>query len=130
MSIDAVTVYESTIVNQENLDSIDWDENYFKWCDFVSFGIEGGVIVSDFVRCSFKDVDWYSGLFTDSNFINCEFENCIFRGTSFPDSRFIECILKNCRFVKDNMDSDCDFERTAAYRCTIEGGEGFKAEVG
>lgn len=129
MSMESVTVYDSVTVTQEKLSEIDWDENYFKWCTFAYFSIEGGLIASDFARCSFKNLDWYWGLFSDSNFIKCEFKDCVFRGTSFPDTSFVECTLTNCRFVKDNLNGDCKFERTAAYGCTIDGGEGFKAET-
>ena len=129
MSIDAVTVYESTTVTQENLDQIDWDENYFKWCHFEDFSIEGKVITSVFMGCSFTNLDWYWGLFSYCNFLNCEFKNCVFRGTAFPYTKFVECTLTNCRFVKDNMAHDCEFEGAIAYGCTIDGGEGFNAKI-
>ena len=129
MSIDAVTVYELTTFTQDNLGPVDWDENYFKWCHFEDFSIEGKVICSTFLSCSFKNIDWYWGLFSDCNFINCEFKDCVFRGTSFPGSRFVECTLTNCRFVKDNLNGDCDLEETHAYGCTIDGCEGFNAKI-
>lgn len=119
----------SVTVSKENVAVIDWDENYFKFCDFENCSVEGGTVCSDFVDCSFNDVDWYWGLFSASNFVKCLFKDCVFRGSSFPDSRFVECTLTNCRFVKDNLDGDCDFSRTVAYSCSIDGGEGFKAEM-
>jgi uncharacterized protein YjbI with pentapeptide repeats len=74
----------SEIVNQERSAAVQWDDNYFKLCNFESFSIEGYVIGSDFVSCSFSNVDWYWGLFSGSNFISCTFRDCIFRGSSFP----------------------------------------------
>lgn len=119
----------SVTVNKENLAAIDWDDNYFKFCDFENFSVDGGTVSSDFVDCSFKDVDWYWGLFSCSNFVKCLFTDCVFRGSSFADTRFVECTLTNCQFVKDNLDRDCDFPKTVAYGCSIDGGEGFKAEM-
>jgi uncharacterized protein YjbI with pentapeptide repeats len=116
----------SATISTENVQNTLWDENYFKFCDFDGFSTEGGFVCSDFVSCSFRNVDWYWGLFSGSNFIACQFADCIFRGVSFPDSRFIECKLTNCRFVKDNLNGECDFSKTVAYGCVIEGGEGFK----
>lgn len=119
----------SITVGNENLGAIEWDENYFKFCDFEDISIEGGVISSDFIDCSFKNVEWYWGLFSGANFVNCLFNDCVFRGSSFPDSKFVECSLVNCRFIQDNLATDCDFSQASAYRCSISGGEGFKAEI-
>jgi uncharacterized protein YjbI with pentapeptide repeats len=119
----------SLAVGKENLDMIEWDENYFKFCDFENISIEGGVIGSDFIDCSFKNVDWYWGLFSGANFVNCLFNDCVFRGSAFPDGKFVECSLVNCRFIQDNLTADCDFSRTIAYRCSTNNGEGFKAEI-
>lgn len=120
---------QSGTIDQENLKDIEWDENYFKFCDFENFSIEGKTICSDFVNCSFNKVEWYWGLFSGSNFIDCLFTDCTFRGSAFPDSKFVECRFTNCHFLKDNLGEDCDFSKTIAYGCLIEGGGGFKIEI-
>jgi len=122
----------SETVGKDGLKDTSWDENYFKYCTFEWFSHEGGVVCSDFVTCSFVEVEWYEGLFTHSNFIDCRFMNCVFLGSTFADSRFVECTMTNCRFIKDNLDSECSFPRTVAYECSVEGGEGFNArrEIG
>jgi uncharacterized protein YjbI with pentapeptide repeats len=119
----------SETVGIDNFETIDWDENYFKFCDFENFSIEGKHIPSDFVSCSFVNVEWYWGLFNGANFVDCLFTDCVFRGTAFPDCKFVQCTLTNCRFEKDNLAADCDFSKAIAYRCTVDGGEGFKAEM-
>jgi len=119
----------SETVGKDNLDSVAWDENYFKFCDFENFSVEGESVCSDFVQCSFTNVDWYWGFFSDANFVNCRFKACVFRGSSFRGTKFVECTLTDCRFVKDNLDGDCDFSEAIAYGCTIDAGEGFNAEM-
>ena|ERR1035441_1993117 len=116
-------------IDKENLAATEWDENYFKLCDFRDFSMEGGIISSDFVSCSLKNVEWYWGLFSCSNFIECRFTDCVFRGSSFFGCRFVDCVLSDCRFIKDNLDADCGFSGTVAFGCSIQGGEGFKAEM-
>jgi uncharacterized protein YjbI with pentapeptide repeats len=123
------TQVRSKTVGKENLEGTRLDENYFKYCTFDGFSQEGGVVSSDFVSCSFRDVEWYWGLFTLANFINCSFVNCVFRGTTFAESRFVECTMTNCRFLRDNLDSECTFPGTVAFRCSLEGVEGFSIEV-
>jgi uncharacterized protein YjbI with pentapeptide repeats len=119
----------SETVGVDNFATIDWEENYFKFCEFENLSVEGKHISSDFVSCSFVKMEWYWGLFNCANFVNCLFTDCVFRGTAFPDCKFVECTLTNCRFVKDNLAANCDFSRAIAYGCTINGGEGFKAEL-
>ena len=116
-------------IDKESVAVIQWDDRYFKYCEFDGFSQDGGVIDSDFINCSFKNVDWYWGIFTQANFIKCDFTNCDFRGTSFVDARFVECKLDNCRFIRDNLNADCDFSRSVAYGCTVNGGEGFIANA-
>jgi uncharacterized protein YjbI with pentapeptide repeats len=116
-------------IDKGNYGTVEWDDNYFKSCEFEDFSIEGEIISSDFICCSFRNVNWYWGLFTQANFVQCKFENCAFRGTSFPDARFVECTLDNCEFAKDNLGSDCDFARAVAYSCKVNGSEGFKPEI-
>lgn len=119
----------SATIDKKSIESIVWDDNYFKFCTFEGFSREGGVTGSDFLSCSFRDVDWYWGLFTGANFIDCEFVNCVFRGSTFADSRFVECRLTNCRFIRDNLEAECHFSGTVAYGCSVDGGEGFNVEV-
>jgi uncharacterized protein YjbI with pentapeptide repeats len=120
---------QSVLVNKENFAAIDWDENHFKYCEFKTFSVEGGLVCSDFVSCSFRDVEWYWTSFSGSNFIDCQFKDCVFRGTTFPDSRFVECRLAHCRFIKDNLGGDCGFSNTVAYKCSVERCEGFEVEM-
>jgi uncharacterized protein YjbI with pentapeptide repeats len=115
----------SETINSENLTDIDWDEGYFKFCNFEGFSIEGGQVSSDFVGCSFKNIDCYWGLFSGCNFISCNFADCAFAGTSFPDTRFVDCKIVNCTFTHDNLGGDCDFSKTIAYGCSVESSLGF-----
>ena len=115
----------SETINSHNVAGIDWDEGYFKFCNFEGLSIEGQVVTSDFVGCSFKKVDWYWGLFSHCNFINCNFADCAFAGTGFADCRFVDCKLVDCRFVKDRLGGDCHFPKTIAYGCSIESSLGF-----
>jgi uncharacterized protein YjbI with pentapeptide repeats len=118
--IRGIKTMRSEAITSENVASIDWDEGYFKYCDFENFAIEGKVVDSEFVGCTFKGIDWYMGLFTHSNFINCKILDSQFSGTSFPDTRFVDCEFVNCQFKEDNIGRACDFSKTIAYGCTIE----------
>jgi uncharacterized protein YjbI with pentapeptide repeats len=118
----------SETINSENLTDIEWDEGYFKFCNFEGFSIEGGQVSSDFVGCSFKNIDCYWSLFSGCNFISCNFADCAFAGTSFPDTRFVDCKLVNCKFTQDNLGGDCDFSKTIAYGCSVESSLGFGPE--
>src|ERR1700722_246283 len=51
-------------INSGNLAEIEWNDGYFKFCDFEGFSIDGGLVAADFVDCSFKGVNWYWGLFS------------------------------------------------------------------
>ena len=88
----------SETIGKGNFAGVEWDENHFKFCEFRDFSIDGQVICSDFVTCSFSNVEWYWGLFSASNFIDCEFSGCIFRGCDFPDSRFVDCKFTKLSF--------------------------------
>ena len=120
----------SETINSDNLAEVEWDEEYFKYCDFAGFSIEGGLVASDFVGCSFSKIDWYWGLFSGCNFINCNFADCKFAGTNFPDTRFVDCKLANCEFTQDNVGGDCDFSKTTAYGCSVENSMGFPPNTG
>lgn len=115
----------SETVEKRNLAGVEWDESHFKFCEFRDFSIDGQIICSDFVTCSFTNVDWYWGLFSASNFIDCRFSGCIFRGCGFPDSRFVDCKFTNCRFIEDNLGGPCDFTKAISYGCTMTDTEGF-----
>ena len=114
-------------IQENNLASVEWDENFFKYCEFEGFSVNGGVISSDFVGCTFKNVDWYWGIFVQANFIGCRLIDCTFRGTSFSDARFMDCLVDGCRFVKDNLNGDCNFTGAVAYGCLVKNSEGFSA---
>lgn len=118
----------SAVIDREGFAAIDWNDNYFKYCNFEDFSMDRGVISSDFVNCSFKNVGWHGGLFAGVNFISCEFMDCEFQGASFADARFVECILVNCKFVKDDSGGECDFARAVSYRCRLTDVEGFAVE--
>ena len=38
---------------------IEWNDRYFKFCEFRDFSLEGQDISSDFVSCSFTGIDCY-----------------------------------------------------------------------
>jgi uncharacterized protein YjbI with pentapeptide repeats len=120
---------QSATITPANVASVEWDEQCFRFCEFLGISVDGEVISSEFIGCSFKEIDWYWGLFTQAIFVKCSFENCTFRGTSFPDARFVECKLTGCRFTKDNLDGDCDFRGAVAYACEVNDCQGFAAEI-
>lgn len=116
---------QGLVVDTENLRSVDWEADCFKYCEFVGIAPEGGHITADFTDCTFQDVDWYWGLFNIVNFCGCRFVDCTFRGTSFSGCRFVECELLDCRFTKDNLNAECSFDETTAYGCHVSHTEGF-----
>jgi uncharacterized protein YjbI with pentapeptide repeats len=116
----------SELLSQENVSAVEWDDGYFKYCTFDSLSMEGLLVTSVFVDCSFASVHWYWGLFSGVNFINCSFVDCTFAGTGFPDTRFVDCSLVNCRFIKDNLGGSCDLSKTVAYGCSVENCAGFE----
>jgi hypothetical protein len=120
----------SETIDKSNLQATSWEEEYFKHCTFDGFSLEGGVVTSDFVTCSFRDNEWYETLFNCANFIDCKFKNCVFLGSTFAACRFVACTMTNCRFIKDNLGAECRFSGSVAYGCSIEGGEGFIPEIG
>jgi uncharacterized protein YjbI with pentapeptide repeats len=118
---------QSEVINSENVSAIEWDDGYFKYCTFEGLSMEGLLVTSDFVDCSFTAVNCYWGLFSGANFVNCSFIDCTFAGTTFPDSRFVDCSLANCRFIADNLGGNCDFSKTHINGCSVENCTGFAA---
>lgn len=116
---------QAETINSDNLAGVDWDENYFKFCTFENFSIEGGLVAADFNQCSFNKIDWYWGLFSSCNFIDCTFANCTFAGTNFADTRFVDCKISDCVFKKDNLGGECDLSETTSYGCSVENSQGF-----
>ena len=112
-------------ISSENVESVDWEEDCYKFCEFTGFTKDGGHISSDFTCCTFKDIEWYWGIFNIVNFIECKFINCTFKGTAFPDCKFVECEITNSKFEKDNLNANCDFENSSAYNCKIKNSIGF-----
>ena len=100
---------------------------FFRYCEFSTALLEGGDFDGVYVSCSFKDVEWYWGLFNLAVLIDCTFENCTFRGTSFSGCRIVNCSFKNCRFLRDNLNASCSASDTAVYECQSENCEGFNA---
>lgn len=119
----------SLTINAQNLATVEWDDEYFKYCEFLGFSFEGGIVSSDFAVCTFKNLDWYWGLFNMVNFVDCTFLNCVFQGTIFSDCKFIQCSLQNCHFVQDNLGGDCSFEGSVAYDCDVDDDRGFAAAL-
>lgn len=120
---------QSLIVDHGSLSSVNWEEDCFKYCEFRGINPEGLHITADFNACRFEDVDWYWGLFNIANFVECKFINCTFRGTVFAECRFVGCELDGCKFIKDNLNGECDFPDTTAYGCSITNTKGFGAQV-
>ncbi len=116
-------------VNADNFATTRFGENYFKFCLFENFStdMESGTthIDSDFHDCTFRRVEWYSGLFNMATFVRCEFTDCVFRGSGFPDCLFVECTLTNCQFLENNMGRECTFGAAIAYGCKVESTVGF-----
>jgi uncharacterized protein YjbI with pentapeptide repeats len=110
----------SQTINSETIANVEWDEGYFKFCVFENFSVEGEVVSSEFVSCSFTNIDWYWGLFSGSNFIGCQFTDCSFAGTGFPDTRFVDCSLVNCRFIQDNLGGACELAETIMHGFSFE----------
>ena len=122
------SIMNGVTIDADNVKSANWEEEYYKYCYFQTFSIEGEHVDSDFIDCTFNGIEWYWGIFNIVNFINCKFSNCVFRGTAFPDCRFVECSLTNCQFVKDNLNGDCSFENAKAYECKVSNCVGFNVE--
>ena len=101
------------------------NDEFFRYSEFSSASLEGGDFDGVYVSCSFKDVEWYWGLFNLAILVDCEFENCTFRGTSFAGCRIVNCSFKNCRFLRDNLNALCSAPDTTVYGCKSENCEGF-----
>ncbi|MBM3115651.1 pentapeptide repeat-containing protein [Jeongeupia naejangsanensis] len=100
-------------------------DEFYRYCEFSSASLEGGNFDGVFVSCSFKDIEWYSGLFNTAILVDCKFENCTFLGTSFSGCRIVNCNFKNCRFLQDNLNAFCLASQTSLYHCQSENCEGF-----
>ena len=120
---------KKTEFNQNNFNSIKWDEELYKHCKFLNFSIEGKHIESDFINCTFENIECYWGLYNMLNFTDCTFKNCTFKGSSFSDCEFVKCQLNNCQFTKDNLDGDCSFDNTKAYNCKLSNTVGFNVQI-
>ena len=101
------------------------NDEFFRYCNFSSASLEGGHFDGVFISCSFKDVEWYWGLFNTAVLVDCVFENCTFRGTSFSGCRIVNCTFKNCHFLRDNLNALCSAPETTVYGCISENCEGF-----
>jgi uncharacterized protein YjbI with pentapeptide repeats len=120
---------EDLTINQQNFKSANWEDDYFKYCTISDIVADGGQVASDFANCTFENIDWYWAFFNIVNFVDCKFINCTFQGASFPDCKFVCCEFKDCKFIKDNLDVKCGFERSIAYDCKFINTEGFEAEL-
>lgn len=101
------------------------NDEIFRYCSFESATIEGGDSDGVFLSCTFRDVEWYWGLFNMALFVSCKFERCTFRGTSFAGCRLVECSFSNCKFLSDNVGGSCTATETSVYGCSLENSEGF-----
>jgi uncharacterized protein YjbI with pentapeptide repeats len=100
-------------------------ENVFRYCEFSGFSIDGGHVDGMFVGCTFRDLDWYWGLFNGCVFVNSKFAKCIFRGTAFPDCRFVDCEFIDCQFLEDNLGGKgCTADGARVYGSTAKGCKG------
>ena len=120
---------QTGIFNSENIGSVDWEDQYYKFVEFTDFSFDDGQITSDFANCFFTNLDWYWGLFNVVNFVDCKFINCVFQGTSFADCKFVSCEFSDCKFIKDNLNGECDFDGSVAFDCKISNTEGFEAVI-
>lgn len=113
-------------IAENNLQSINWKEDYFK---FEGFSFAGAEIEVYFSSCTFRDIDLYWTIFDFSTFVDCEFDNCILRGVDFGGCKFVECSFSNCQFIQNNLGGDCDFGDATAYNCEILNCVGFDARI-
>ncbi len=117
----------SLLINAQNFKTVNLNEQYFKFCEFADISTDGGHVDSDFANCTFKNIDWYWGLFNYANFIDCIFINCTFRGTSFSSCKFVACEFNDCRFISDNLGGECSFDNSVEYSCKLTKSVGFAA---
>lgn len=100
-------------------------DEVFRYCHFDSLALEGGVSDGVFLSCTFRDFEWYWGIFNLALFVGCKFERCTFRGTSFAGCRLVECSFDNCRFLPDNLGGLCTATDTNVYGCSSQHCDGF-----
>jgi len=76
----------SITITNDNLDSINWEGDCFKYCVFESFKIEGKHIDRDFIDCEFH---------------NCNFIKDNLNGAcSFENARAYNCKADRCSDLK------------------------------
>lgn len=119
---------QNVLVDEASYREVEWQDCYYKFCQFRQFSPEGILCSADFSHCQFDQLDWYSGSFHSVTFMACRFQSCVFRGTSFWDCRFIQCVFIDCLFVADNLGGVCIFDGTQAWDSQIQNclGHGFK----
>ena len=115
--------YEET-VTADQVGKISWQEELFKYCRFRDFELSVVEVDSDFILCTFENLDWYGGLFNLCNFVECRFQGCVFRGSTFAGCKFVQCTFEDCRFEDDNMGSACTFDDSVFYDTVISGSAG------
>lgn len=102
-------------------------DHVFRYCTFEGLNEENTLHVdSTFLRCTFKNDEFYWTLFNGVLFSGCELESCTFRGVSFADCRFIDCTFKDCVFTKDNLGGSCTYEDTLWAGCSQTGCTGWE----
>ncbi len=106
----------------------DWSDNVFQFCQFRHMDLEGALVDSIFVGCTFEECEWYCSLFTCAVLVNVKFEKCKFRGTSFGSCKFVECEFHDCEFIKDNLNGDCSFNDVQWYNCIQKNCRGLEEE--
>ena len=116
----------STIIDQSNVELLSTEDDCFKYCQIRNINQDGVNVESDFIGCTFENLDLYWANMACLTFAECEFSNCIFRGADFAGSLFVECTFMNCRFLKDNLNGDCRFGDTRAYGCHAKDCEGIR----
>lgn len=109
---------------RERYSGITQDQNFnyegliFVDCTFEKVTSEGAEIDSDFVRCTFDNVDWYWCIGQSCVFIECEFKDCDLRG-SFHSTSFIACKFIHCKTGSDALGGTTEWEDCVAIECTF-----------
>lgn len=126
--VEGMSVLAETITS-DNQNDMEWNDSYFKFCNFAGFNNYVAGISSDFNWCTFTRT-WWWGLFNSCSFIYCTFTDCEFEGAGFSDSRFVDCTFVDCTFQKDSIGGDCDFSDATFYGCTVKNCVGSKPDTG
>jgi uncharacterized protein YjbI with pentapeptide repeats len=106
-------------VTARNLSEIDLGDVVHKYCEFSDIANDDFwmSMESDFIDCSFENIQWYGALFNCQTIIGCAFTNCTFQGVTFASCRLVDCEFNTCKFMPDNLGGDCHFDDNKVYGC-------------